>query len=78
MRTIAILAAAVVGWFFAVLGIVIIQEAYRIKDNPVGAVLPYMVAIGLAVLVAQLVPKSDRARARQDQAMERIANYRRG
>ncbi|HEY3261847.1 MAG TPA: hypothetical protein VGJ95_16545 [Pseudonocardiaceae bacterium] len=78
MRTIAILAAAIVGWFVAVLAVVIIEEAYRIDDNPVGAITPYVIAIGLAILVARLVPRSPQAQARQDRANERIASYRRG
>jgi hypothetical protein len=79
MRTIAILAAVVIGWFIAILAISVVEVAYEVDSGPIGAVGAVVMAIALGILVARLVPRSPRAQARQDRAAERIATiYRRG
>jgi hypothetical protein len=78
MRAIAITAAAVVGWFVAMLALLVFEAASGVVVGSAGALIPIAAAIGLAVLVARLVPRSARTQARQQQRLEKIVGYRRG
>lgn len=72
MRTIAILAAIVVGGFLGASVGAIVEMAAGIEAGTIGAIGIVVGAVGLPILVARVVPRSARAQQRHDQAVERM------
>ncbi len=81
MRTIAVLAAIIVGAAFGLvagtlLDMAVNTEPKTIPEGTVGAISLLVGAVALPLWVARLVPRSPRAQRRHDQASQRMGDYR--